>query len=111
MFSSELLEIECRRSILRDRSIGLLDDRKLVAAYDKLSNILAGTELMVLVPSIKLRAMEAFPVHVKTLDALHLATALAVAAHFADEVVAVFSYDQTMNRTAKALGLAAPWYS
>jgi hypothetical protein len=55
--------------------------------------------------------MEAFPVHVKTLDALHLATALAIAAHFRSQTVVVFSYDQTMNRAAKAVGLAAPWIS
>jgi hypothetical protein len=109
--SSELLEIECRRSILRDRGIGLLDDEKYMEALGSLQTILEETELIELDPSIKRRAMEAFPVHVKTLDALHLATALAVAAHYRDEIVAVFSYDQTMNRAAKALGLAAPWYT
>ncbi len=109
VFSSELLEIECRRAIFRDHSIGLLKDEGLLAAFEKLAEILEGAELVALESSIKRRAMEAFPVHVKTLDALHLATALAVASQ--DETVAVFSYDQGMNRAARALGLAAPWYS
>ena len=75
----------------------------------QLCDAIYSSELLELDVSIKRRAMEAFPVHVKTLDALHLATALAVAAADRTQTVAVFSYDVNMNRAARAVGLSAPW--
>jgi len=50
-----------------------------------------------------------FPVHIKTLDALHLASALTFAAAYAEETVLVFSHDAGMNRGALALGFPAPF--
>ena len=108
VFSSELFAIECRRTILRERIRGALDDEKVLDAFDKLSSVLARLHQIVLTNPIKQRAGESFPFHVKTLDALHLATALAVKAELAEEVV-VFSHDTGMNRCAKVLGFAAPW--
>ena len=108
VFSSELLEIECRRAIFRDRSTGQLDDPKFLRALKRLQTYLEETELVEIDGGIKRRAMEAFPVHVKTLDALHLATALAIESQ--GESVVMFSFDQGMNRAARALGMAAPWY-
>ncbi len=110
VYSSELMEIECRRAIFRDRSIGLLDDQKLTTALERLEVYLEETTLIEMDAAIKRRAMEAFPTHVKTLDALHLATALALGAQDRSETVVVFSFDQGMNRAAKALGMTAPWY-
>ena len=111
VFSSELLEIECRRAILRDRSIGLLDDEKFLVATERLETYLEEMDLIELDPVIKRRAKEAFPVHVKTLDALHLATALAITNQGLGDAVTVFSFDQGMNRAARAIGLSAPWYA
>lgn len=56
--------------------------------------------------------MDAFPVVVKTLDALHLASALAYAESYldseSDETLLVFSHDEARNRCARALGFATP---
>jgi len=52
--------------------------------------------------------MGAFPVSVKTLDALHLASALVVAEKLEDETLLVFSHDEGMNRCARVLGFATP---
>ena len=109
LFSSELLTIECRRAILRERSTGVFDDDAFLDALDHLGEILAGLQLVDLDHAIKTRAQEAFPVHVKTLDALHLSTALAVAEAYPEDSVVVFSLDGAMNRAARALGLAAPF--
>ncbi len=111
IYSSELLEIECRRAILRDRSNQLLTDEQTLDQYDRLRELLTRVQLLELDAPIKRRAMEAFPLRVKTLDALHLATALAIAQAYPDELVTVFSYDQGMNRAAKLLGFVAPFYS
>jgi len=106
--SSELLEIECRRVIHRCRMRGDLDDVGVVQAGDRLDALLRGISLIGLSPEIKKRAMGAFPVGVKTLDALHLASALVVSEKLTDEKVAIFSHDAALNRCARALGFPAP---
>lgn len=108
VFCSELLGIECRRAIFRDKMRGKLDDGAVLDAFDRFSEVWERTETLELTPTIKQRAAESFPFHVKTLDALHLATALTVKAELGEQVV-VFSHDLGLNRCAKALGLAAPW--
>lgn len=103
--SSELIEIECRRVLHRYRLAGELDDETLPVARERLDEVLAGIDLLELSSQIKQRAMEPFPVNVRTLDALHVATALMVAEDTGG--VALFSHDEGMNRCARSLGLAA----
>lgn len=109
--SSELLEIECRRVLHRYRLNGDLGDDGLIAAADRLDSVLEGLSIVELTSTVKSRAMAAFPVAVKTLDALHLATAVVFKEAYldsgSDEAIVVFSHDATMNRCARALGLAA----
>lgn len=106
--SSELLEIECRRVLHRCRLAGEFDDDGYVTAVSRLAAVLDGVALVALSAKVKRRAMDAFPVTVGTLDALHLSSALAVADAEPTEEVLVFSHDAAMNRCAAALGLAAP---
>lgn len=106
--SSELLEIECRRVLHRYRMQGELDDEGMAEASARLDAVLAGISLIALSRSVKRRAMGAFPVSVKTLDALHLASALVLAEKLGDESLLLFSHDESMNRCARVLGFAAP---
>lgn len=76
IISSELLEIECRRLIHRYRMDGDLDDEGFITARRRLDDILSGISLLVLSVSVKKRSMESFPVSVKTLDALYLASVI-----------------------------------
>ncbi len=112
--ASELLEIECRRVLHRYRLNGDLDDESLPQALDRLDRVLAGVTLLALTEKVKKRAMEAFPVVVRTLDALHLASALVYADSYADsgsdETLLLFSHDEAMSRCARALGLATPFH-
>ncbi len=103
--SSELIEIECRRVLHRCRLAGELTDEALTVARERLDEVLAGIDLLEMSRQIKQRAMDPFPVNVRTLDALHVATALMV-----DEeagAVALFSHDEGMNRCARSLGITA----
>ncbi len=109
--SSELLEIECRRTISRCRLQNELDDRALVEALDRLGKTLEMVDLVELDGAIKRRAMESFPVVVKTLDALHLATALALAEREGETGVQLFSYDRAMNLCARAMGFGTPLFN
>jgi len=106
--SSELLEIECRRVIHRCRMQGELDDSGVVRAGERLDAILRGVSLIGLSSEIKKRAMGAFPVGIKTLDALHLASVLVLSEKLPDQEILVFSHDAAMNRCARALGFPAP---
>ena len=76
--SSELIEIECRRVLHRCRLAGELTDETLAVARERLDEVLAGIDLLEMSRQIKQRAMDPFPVNVRTLDALHVATALLV---------------------------------
>jgi hypothetical protein len=106
--SSELLEIECRSFLHRCRMAGELDDLSLVAATERLEAVLAGLDLVELAPAVKRRAMEAFPVSVKTLDALNLATALEYRSRSGGQELLVFSHDRGVNLCACALGFGTP---
>lgn len=105
--SSELLEIECRRVLLRCRIEGELNDESLVEATSRLDEALSGVDFLELDAAVKKRAMEAFPIHVKTLDALHLASALQLLVEEPADGIVVFSHDRTFNLCARALGFNA----
>jgi predicted nucleic acid-binding protein len=111
IMSSELMEIECRRVLLRCRLQNELTDETLIEAVRRFENVLGGIDLLELSPAIKRRAMESFPVSVKTLDALHLATALAIGSSTDGEKVVLFSLDRAMNLGAYALGMMTPLYA
>ncbi|MBN1193357.1 MAG: type II toxin-antitoxin system VapC family toxin [Coriobacteriia bacterium] len=104
MVSSELTEIECRRVLHRYRLAAQLTDEGLTEARERLDAVLQGIDLLELTRPIKQRAMESFPVHVRTLDALHISTALAVAE--GSDGLSLFSHDREMNLCARSLGLA-----
>lgn len=104
LVSSELLEIECRRVLLRSRMEGKLTDETLVTATERLDSILESVDLLELDRIVKTRAMESFPVPVKTLDALHLASALQLVPSVSLREITVFSHDRAMNLCARALG-------
>lgn len=113
VIASELLEIECRRVIQRVRMLGELTDAGVAVAAERLRGVLNGVNLVELSRQVKQRATESFPVVVRTLDALHLATALLWALDTAGEAgniaaVHVFSHDAAFNTCARALGLGAP---
>ncbi len=103
--SSELIEIECRRVLHRCRLAGELDDETLAVARERLDAVLAAIDLLEMSTQIKQRAMDPFPVHVRTLDALHIATALVLGEDVGG--IALFSHDMGMNRCARCLGFTA----
>jgi predicted nucleic acid-binding protein len=70
---------------------------------DGVREILARVSLVELVPAVLARALEPFPVPVRTLDALHLATAHHLVA--ARQRVQIATFDDRLARAAVALGL------
>ncbi len=103
--SSVLSVLEAERGILRAR----LDHRIHAADGTRLKGLLARTaaqwDLMEITPEIRTRASEALPVEpVRTLDAIHLATALEFAKVYPK--ISVLSSDHRILSNLAPLGLA-----
>lgn len=67
-------------------------------------DLLARVSLVALAPAVLARALEPFPAPVRTLDALHLATAHFLVAN--RQQVALATYDGRMRSCAERMGIA-----
>ena len=89
--SSVLLEIETHRALARHAP----------AALARLSAVLDLIDLVDLAPGIRAGARAVRPATVRSLDAIHLATAL----HLRDQLAAFVAYDSRLADAARAAGL------
>jgi predicted nucleic acid-binding protein len=94
LISSRLLEYEVMNRI-NARALG-------PAAINIARGILDGANLLELSPAVLIRALQPFPVPLRTLDALHLATMDFLRSH--GQSVAIATYDQRLGLAAQALG-------
>ena len=102
--SSTLTALECRRALARGVAVGRLTDTERRAALQLLQDAARQWTVMAMDGPILERAGRAFPVEpVRTLDAIHLAVALA----FHDELgdVTLLSHDERIRANATGLGL------
>jgi predicted nucleic acid-binding protein len=102
--SSELLEIECKRVLQRERLEQHIDDARYaeaIAAFEELGSMLAIIEIG---GEIKRRAAGSFPTVIGTLDAIHLATAL-LWQEEGGEKVFLWSLDRQLALCAGAMGI------
>lgn len=102
--TSALTLIEANRGILRaanERRVTGTDASRL---KELLSRTINAWELLEITPEIRIRAGEPFPIEpVRTLDAIHLATALRFARVFPD--ISVLSFDERIVVNLEPLGL------
>ena len=100
--SSELLRVECLRTIDRLRIRAGLVDQTVADRRGALLEMIDAIDLVALDAGILGRAADPFPTLVRTLDALHLASAIAVR----DEVpsLAFLTHDATLGLAAAAVG-------
>jgi uncharacterized protein len=97
LFTSALMEVELRRAVLRLR-----------AAPSVLQNVLEllhQVDVVPLGPAVLARAGDVFPLNVRSLDAIHLATAVILHQDHEVEEVVMFSRDKRVRDNATALGL------
>jgi predicted nucleic acid-binding protein len=73
---SDLVEVECRRTIDRMRLHAGLADTEVERRLAGLARVLARCERVAVTRSVLARAAQPFPTTLGTLDAIHLATAL-----------------------------------
>jgi predicted nucleic acid-binding protein len=103
-YSSELLGVECRRAIDRLRLLSLYDDRQVGEAMERLGKIERTLKRIRLTKSIILGAAKTMPTIVKTLDAFHLVSAVAVRERRSIEIVFA-THDTQQAAAARALGM------
>lgn len=103
-YSSELLSLEARRVIDRLRLEGRFADEAVAELNEALRSIEESLGLVLLTPAILRRAAMPMATVVRTLDAVHVATALALQEH--RQTALVFAtHDQQQAVGARALGL------
>lgn len=95
LISSKLLEYEAWNRV---HAYGLASSHA-----DELRVLLAGMELTEMTEAVLARALQPFPVPVRTLDALHLATCEFLRTQ--DDSVELASYDNRLLAAARALGI------
>ena len=100
--SSELVRVECRRTIDRARLRLGLPDEEVVERRTTLEEWLEAFDLVRLDPPILERASEPFPTMLRTPDALHLASALTMRGRVEDLVFA--THHAELALAARAVG-------
>ncbi len=102
--SSELIRVECLRALERAQRIDRLNDLTVGSTRANLLAVLATVQLIPIDGGVLERAAGSFPTALGTLDALHLATALAVQAQLAPLMFA--THDAELGLAARSVGFA-----
>ena len=100
--SSEIIRVECLRTIDRARIRFGLDERDVAAQRAAVLEQLSGFELVPLDPMVLERAADPFPTLVRTLDALHLSSALAV--RRSARGLRFVTHDRELGSAARSVG-------
>jgi predicted nucleic acid-binding protein len=105
VFASELTLVECERVLIRALHLGEIKEADLKSRQAEILAVSAAWTLLSVSDEVLERARRPFPAEpVRTLDALHLASAL-IARGTAPEF-ALLSLDDRIRRNGRALGLA-----
>jgi predicted nucleic acid-binding protein len=102
--TSDLTLIECDRALHRARSLGQLSAEGFLELANELRRVAAGWILLRLSDEIVDRARGSFPEEpIRSLDALHLASALTAAALLPE--TAILTLDERVRRCGRGLGM------
>lgn len=101
--SSEILKIECSRTIDRMRHSLRFSDEEIAERFSLLHKALRTIRFVKLDDSIISRSSQPFPTVIKTLDAIHLATAVLWKSHEGVPIT-FLTHDKQQGIAAKAMG-------
>lgn len=100
--SSELIRVECLRTIDRARIRYRLTDAAVAAQRAAVLDQLGGFELMPISDAVLERAADPFPTTLASLDAIHLASALLVSSGV--QKLKLCTHDVELGKAAQAYG-------
>ncbi len=103
-YCSRLFPIEVARVIDRARLAGAITDDQVADLHDEARRVLRSIEVLALSERVLERAARPAPTTLGTLDSLHLATALELAASLGAPIV-VATHDAQLARAARASDL------
>ncbi len=103
--ASALAEVECLRTLDRLSQLGSLSGDELAARRAAVYRLFEGVEVVDVGRPVLRRASEPFPTPLGTLDAIHLATAMAWRdAH--DDTLIMATHDKALALGSRAVGLS-----
>jgi predicted nucleic acid-binding protein len=101
---SALVRVECARTLDRLWRTHAMTDEEFISKRAKVAEYLALPEMMPVDDRVLGRASTSFPTHLRTLDAIHLATALLYREQTRNEHQIVFAtHDLALARAARAM--------
>lgn len=103
--SSDLLTIECRRVLQRERMEAHISDQEYVDCMQVLDELVDGLYLIEFGAAVKRRAAGSFPTVIGTLDAIHLSSALLWKEIDSDPEFRILTYDRQLSVCSRALGM------
>lgn len=101
--TSEITRVECLRTLDRLRLAGSMDDRELARRRATMLHLLTGVETIRLNRTVLNRASDAFPTQIRTLDAVHLASALLMSGRV--PALRFATHDDELATAALSVGL------
>ncbi len=101
--SSEIARVECLRVLDRLRMGGDMDDRELARRRASAIEILSGFEMIRVNRAVLDRAADPFPTLIRTLDAIHLASASLLLER--EPSLKLATHDDDLAVAARAVGL------
>ncbi len=102
-YASRILLVELGRVIDRSRLAGDIDDEQVEQLHREARRILRSVDVLALSERVLVRAAGPMPTVLGSLDAIHLATALEVAA--TRDALVLATHDGQLARAARASGL------
>jgi predicted nucleic acid-binding protein len=105
---SDLLFIECHRVLERVRIHNELSPDKVIEALDWLNLFFSGLDFIRIHNSIIRRAARPYPVLLKTLDAIHLASLEFLCGEENAKDWAMLTLDSSLGRAARSIGFSSP---
>jgi len=103
LFSSQLVDAEVRRTLLRYHAERVFTDETLARRLKEWTLFRNSIDLIPISEGIMQRAAEPFPTLIKTLDAIHLATAIGWTSQ-TREPVTMLTHDEKLGIAASACG-------
>ncbi len=101
--ASEILKIECFRTLDRMKRVLSIADDDIAERYAALHGAIRSLRIIKLTDDISQKACESFPIVLKTLDAIHLASALLWQQQEEADVL-FLTHDEQLAKAALAMG-------
>ena len=103
--SSELIRVECFRTLERIHIRQLINEQELSLIRQKFFEILLNIELIEINRSILQRACDPFPTTLGSLDAIHLSSALLWKDFYKKDLI-FLTHDQELHNASRSMGFS-----